>query len=71
MHIGNSRGLCLLLLAALLERFVDELALLYLNIEDTLLDGVLHDQTPDGGLARLTQTMYAVNCLVLDGRGPP
>ena len=54
-----------------LECHADKLTLLGLDLENSLLDRSFHDESPDFGLPRLTQTVHTIDGLVFDGRSPP
>lgn len=73
-HLSDIFHGCLLILTSrglITERLADELSLLILDAEHTLLNRTLHDQSPYTYLAGLSETMNTSYSLVLRRWCPP
>jgi len=71
LHDISHPRLLALRLSFVPEGFADKRSLLGLDIEDSLLNRVFHDESPHRCWTRLAQAVDSVHGLVFDGRCPP
>ena len=72
LQVGNASGSVFsLLFGGFPECSKHELALSLLDIQDSFLDAVFHDQAPHRGLTLLTETVHSIYRLIFNGRCLP